>query len=78
MRHFLRSDGRYYLLSDATTDLFGDQVYLTFFGSIHNRRGGMKRWPVDSTNVEGIVRTRLQHGYVESKDIIAADVVNLW
>ena len=75
MRFFIRPDGRYYVLSDPVLDLFGEEVYLTFHGSIHNRLGGMKRWPVACSDVEHIVRTRLRHGYIESAGLFKAVVI---
>ena len=65
MRLFLRHDGRYYAILEPVTDLLGDEVLVTFHGSVHNRMGGMKSWPVTAVDAGAIARMRLRHGYRE-------------
>ena len=69
MRLFRRQDGRYYAILTPTTDLLGDQVVITFRGSMYSKMGGVKSYLVEAgqgADIEQqLVKTRLRHGYIE-------------
>lgn len=72
MRFFTRTDGRYYAIHEPMSDLLGDQVIVTFHGSVHSRLGGVHSYLADTVSVEQLVRIRYRHGYVETTGIATA------